>query len=361
MANEDASGDFKPRQPSNAWKKDLWKTAGVVAGLAFISYLLYFYFRTLGFEGIARFFEALLVAFTAGCVTILGNDYNARKRMEQDRQELKDQFAQYRHQVEQDRTRLNEEFIRYREQAELELHHLADEFNRYQERIATNVFDAVLGRIVPAEVFHEINDILHSEIVRRDCKYRIIFKEPYPGMAKDHFVIRREVRYIVENRLSRETIFAVRSTHSEDVDLAAAGWTGRDLHLALLVDDQPVELKHGVNLLVEAERNFSRLVHQITLGPRESRSITLHGEEPCLISAGRNTYLHATPVLGIEVEIWNDYKEMIGTSGVQMNHPAAGEAKRDGIGRYVLERAFLPGQGFQVTWKEIGRETTDAR
>ena len=88
------------------------------------------------------------------------------------------------------------------------------------------------------------------------------------------------------------------------------------------------------------------------MGPRESKEITLHGEEPSPLSAARNSYLQATPVIGIEVEIINEYREKIGDAEVQMNHPAAGEARPNGIGRYNLRRAFLPGQGFQVIWKD---------
>ncbi len=192
----------------------------------------------------------------------------------------------------------------------------------------------------------EINNVLHTDFVRSDCKYRVIFKPPDPGMPQGYFVIRRELRYIVTNLLNRKTTFVARSAHSEDIDLVAAGWENRNFHLQLMIDDKQVALVPGKNLFVEP-RNFTRLEHEISLEPWESRSISLHGEEPCRVSTGRNTYLQATPVLGIEVEVWNDYKGVIGTWDIHMNHPGADEVRANGIGRFVLSRAFLPGQGFQ--------------
>lgn len=241
---------------------------------------------------------------------------------------------------------------------EFRAHRIADqETRRFRDQVSRDVFQALLGRIVPPEVFFEINDILHTDTVRRDCRYRIIFKEPHSNMPPGYFIIRREVTYTVSNLLSRKTIFKARSSHSEDVDLVAAGWQNRHFHLTLLVANEPISLEEGKNLFVRG--SLTRLEQDIPLGPRESKEITLHGEEPSLVSAARNTYLQATPVINIEVEVLNDYREKIGDSEVQMNHPAAGEARLNGIGRYELKRAFLPGQGFQVIWREAKKKETE--
>lgn len=224
------------------------------------------------------------------------------------------------------------------------------ETKRFRNLVSKDVFQALLGRIVPPEVFHEINDILHKEIVRRDCKYRILFQKPYPDMAEGYFVIRREVTYSVHNLLNQEVEFKILSSHSEDLDLDAAGWQHRPFHRALFVDGRDVELKEGVNLKVD--QSSSRLCHKVTLGPGESKNISIHSEEPTPVSAGRNTYLQATPVIGIEVEILNNLDDVIGSFEVHMNHPKASETRPNNIGSVILDRAFLPGQGFQVVWKE---------
>jgi len=56
-------------------------------------------------------------------------------------------------------------------------------------------------------------------------------------------------------------------------------------------------------------------------------------------------------VCGIEVEVLNESAEGIAGWKVQMNHPARDEARLNNIGSYRLDRAFLPGQGFQVIWE----------
>src|SRR4051812_5210267 len=54
---------------------------------------------------------------------------------------------------------------------ELKAQRLAErETIRFRNQVSRDVFKALLGQIVPAEVVQEINNILHSEIIRRDCK-----------------------------------------------------------------------------------------------------------------------------------------------------------------------------------------------
>ena len=190
---------------------------------------------------------------------------------------------------------------------ELKAQRLAErETRRFRNQVSRDVFKALLGQIVPTEVVQEINNILHSEIVRRDCQYRIIFRRPNQGMSKDYFIIRREVTYKVENLLSHKTTFVARSSHSEDADLIAAHWSNRNFHLKLLVDNVELPLIQGKNIFIDGDS--MRLAQEVTLGPRQIRSIAFHGEEPSRISAGRNSYLQATPVIGIAVDVVNEYQ-----------------------------------------------------
>jgi hypothetical protein len=220
---------------------------------------------------------------------------------------------------------------------------------RFRKQVSRDVFQALFGKIVPKEVFAELNDVLHSPIVRRDCKYRITFRPPDPGMPRDYFIIRREVTYEVENLLSQPISFVARSSHSEDLDLSAAGWK-KNFHSDIFVNGKKLPLIEGENFFVEG--TAMRIAHSLMLPSRGSATIAFHGEEPSRVSAGRNSYLQATPVIGMEVDVINDYKDAIEALGVQMNHPAAPEPTPNQIGRYLLERAFLPGQGFQVRWRE---------
>jgi hypothetical protein len=228
-----------------------------------------------------------------------------------------------------------------------------EETIRFRDLVSKDVFQALMGRIVPGPVFHEINDILHSDVVRSDCEYVISFLKPYPEMPPGYFVIRRDVMYVVANLLSRITTFWVRSYHSNDLKLDATAWQERNFHLKLSVNGEEVPLQVGVNLFIEADA--ATFEYPIRLGPRESARVSFRGEEPALVSAGRNTYLQATPGIGLKVEVRNEYAEVIGPWEVQMNHPGRDEVERDDFGRYVMKRAILPGQGFQVLWKS-GKE-----
>lgn len=233
---------------------------------------------------------------------------------------------------------------------EMRAHRIAArETKRFRYQVSRDVFGALMGRLVPGEVVDEINDVLHFNFVRRNAKYRIIFQRPDKGMPAGYFIIRREVSYVVQNLVPHPITFTARSTHSEDLDLAAAGWNNRNFHLKLLVNNQTVPLEEGTNLF--RTKTSMVLKQDISLDPRESKAITLYGEEPSLISAGRNTYLQASPVIGIEVDILNQYPEGVGEAEVQMNHPGTEATQQYGPGRCALSRAFLPGQGFQVIWK----------
>jgi hypothetical protein len=219
------------------------------------------------------------------------------------------------------------------------------EAKQFRDLVSQDVFQALFGRIVPPEVFYEIEDVLRRDTVRRNCRYRITFL-PKEGMPAGYCVIRREVMFDVQNLLNRDVEFDVKSSHSNDEDLGSEAWPHSDFHVGLKINNQAVDLK-AEHLTVDG--NFTRMKYKVALAPGEVKSIWLQGEEPSRISSGRNTYLQGTPVIGIDVEVRNDVP-LIDRVDVSMNH-AEFKAEQDDFGHYFLKRAFLPGQGFQVTWK----------
>jgi hypothetical protein len=216
--------------------------------------------------------------------------------------------------------------------------------------VSRDVFKAVLERIVPDTVFTEVKNVLLSEVSRTKCKYRITL---FRGQAPEgYFVIRRELGFTVENRLDRSVIFPVRSTHvSDDTAPISLEEAGRHFHLMLTIDEEVIPLEPKKNLFLREGRIV--LEHTHTLAPGTSSDIFLKGEEQTRIEAGQNSYLQGTPVVGIEVEVKNEYPDVIGIVDVHMNHPSASAMKRDAFGRYVLDRAFLPGQGFYIVWRKV--------
>jgi len=218
------------------------------------------------------------------------------------------------------------------------------------DQMAKDVLQAVVGWRVPDELFFEAKKILESRILRKNCEYVITFVAPYPAMPDGYFVIRRDLSFTVTNLLQETTTFEARSSYSGDVDLTSEAWQGRHYHLNLAVDGQKIQIQPNRNLFVK--EGITILSEPVRLAPGGSARISLLGEEPCRIEAGRNTYIQGTPVIGVSVKIVNGYPEVISAAGVQMNHPEAAKMKVESQGRYVLDRPFLPGQGFQIYWQK---------
>lgn len=229
----------------------------------------------------------------------------------------------------------------------------------FLDEVARNVYKALLERIVPEEVFNEMNEILRTEVIRRDCEYWITFMKPRSDMPPGYFVIRRTLTFTVENQLNKSTVFPIRSVYSGSEKLTSDAWRGRQFHTRLEINGSPVRIEEGKNLFMRDGKPV--LEHPIRLGPRgsgtDSAEVLLLGEEPCFVAAGHNSYTQGTPVIGIKVTIFNEHPEAITAPSVQMNHPAREQTKHvAALSRYHLERAFLPGQGFEIGW-----ETTEGR
>ncbi|MES1244467.1 MAG: hypothetical protein ABUT39_22875 [Acidobacteriota bacterium] len=224
------------------------------------------------------------------------------------------------------------------------------EIHDFVDLVSKDVFKAVLERIVPDPVFTEVKNVLLSEVSRTDCRYRITLLR---GQApQGYFVIRRELGFTVQNRLDRNVFFPVRSTHvSDDATPISLEEAGRHFHLLLTIDEGTIPLEPNKNLFLRDGRIV--LEHALMLAPGTSARIFLKGEEQTRIEAGQNSYLQGTPVVGIEVEVKNEYPDVIGVVDVQMNHPSGSAMRRNEFGRYFLDRAFLPGQGFYIVWRKV--------
>jgi hypothetical protein len=224
------------------------------------------------------------------------------------------------------------------------------EVREYIDVVAEDVYKALLERLVPEEIFNEIDDILRTDVIRRDCEYIITFTKPYPGMLPGYFVIRRDLTFKVENQLNRSTTFWARSIYSGAERPDSAAWRGRRFHSRLEVNGKEVVIEEGKNLVIR--NGLTVLEHPVHLPPLGSAEILLQGEEPCPVAASRNSYIQGTPVIGLKVTVRNGHEDLIRDPFVQMNHPAREQVKYAPVlGRYVLDRAFFPGQGFEVGWQ----------
>lgn len=337
---------FEPRKPSNSSWRNLWKMVGFCALLAALFYFMHFYMEAnkIGGAAIAEHFS---IVFTVACISILAIDYNASKRHEEQLNEIREEFSLYRKRVELDLDLFKAGFVRYQEQAEEQLRRFDKEFARYRDRVSKAVFEAVLGRVVHESIVEEVKEFLRGAFMKTECQYTIRFLGPYEEMSKDYCVLRRDLSFTVTNVSSGSETFSISSSYTADEDLDSAAWRGRPFHLELSVNGKDIPKEK----YLEDERGFN-LKYEVPLGPQESAKIFLRGEEPMHIEASRSFYYQNTPVDKLEVIIENNYESAIGQVDVQVHHPGYAQVKHDPHrNRYLLERAFLPGQGFEVIWK----------
>jgi hypothetical protein len=313
----EAGGRKKARKPVDLGRRSLWASAGLCFVGAGVFYLLESYLETNTLVG-AHVAQHISIALLVGAISILGIEYNAKRR------------------------------------AERELDRFLNEFNRYREQVAKDVFDAVLGRVVDQSVVGEIKHVLRMPFIKKGCQYTIRFLEPDGGMSSDYCILRRDLFFKVRN-VSADTVdFPIRSSYTADEDLTSAAWKGRAFHLQLIVNKQEIP----VTDYLEDQFNLS---YTLSLNPQEEAEIFLRGEEPMRIEASRSYYYQSTPMDGVEVIIENNYSRAIGEVEVQVHHPGWPQVRHDANrNRYTLDRAFLPGQGFEVIWKKADPRTGKA-
>lgn len=211
---------------------------------------------------------------------------------------------------------------------------------------------ATLERFVPRDLFTEISDILTKDWYRADCTYTFIFERSDPWVPSSYFTLRRSLSFKVTNLTNRTVFFPVRSSYSGDEDLSLEWLKGWSFFDQLLIDNQEIKVEPGRNLFEDGRHAV--LEHLVELQPQESARIFLAGKEPCRISAARTYYTQGSSVIGVKVRMENEFVEGVEIVGVQMHHPHSEEMTRDGD-CFELRRAFLPGQGFEIIWKESPR------
>jgi hypothetical protein len=232
------------------------------------------------------------------------------------------------------------------------------EIREFEEKISKNVFEGVLGHGVPPPVLDEIKEILGKSFIRENCKYVITLKPPAHS-STGFFLIERSLRFTARNLENRSSLFTVRSYYAGGIDPGSEAWKGNPFHLELKVEKTEIPLEIGKNIRLKDGRVF--LEHKVPLEPYGSATIFLRGEEPCRVEAGTNSYMQSTMVHGIEVQLVNNYAEVIKEPHVLMHHPAWDPPPSDEfLLHYALDRVFFPGQGFEVKWKVVGECFTDA-
>jgi hypothetical protein len=212
----------------------------------------------------------------------------------------------------------------------------------YREQVAKDVFGAVLKRMIPDPLFDELVSLMRSEVVKLDCLYSITLKKPKADLPPGLMLVERKTTFTVQNLASYETEYLLRSEGP--------------VHLELKVNDKTVPLEEGKTVRRERRNGNDVMIleYRIPLKAHGKVSVYLAGLETKPIEADANNYIQGTAVLGLTIIVRNEYPERIMSTDVEMIHPGRALLRLDELGLYHFERAILPGQGFQITWRVSG-------
>jgi hypothetical protein len=222
-----------------------------------------------------------------------------------------------------------------------------------EDHIRHNTLADIYLDHVPAPIIAEIKDILAIDYIRTDCQYTFTFRQPYDWMPEGYFVLQRDLTFEVRNLTREDLYFPVRSAYSGDEDLTSKEWHGFKPHVFLSIDDHQIDLIEGKNLFWK--NGVFYLERVVRLGPADSSKICLIGEEPCRVEADHIVYVQRSAAIGMSIKIKNEYRKVIDSVSVQMHHPGMFNEVKHEDDKYILNRAFLPGQGFQLQWKKKPR------
>jgi len=227
------------------------------------------------------------------------------------------------------------------------------EARRQQSKIASNVYSAVMDRLVPPVVARELESILKKPVVKELCIYTLSFLRPYAGLGPSYFVLRREVTFHLKNLLTHALDYPLDSyIEKEFIESKLVSDGDRHFavprHIKLTVKGEEIKLRDGLNLHVE--KRYIHLEHSVNLAAGETVEIYLSGEEVMPLNDGKSTYVQLTPITNLEVVVHNNYEEKLSIGGIQLNHPRWESFKPSQDGIYRFSGGILPGQGFEITW-----------
>jgi len=284
---------------------DLWKSFLICLGGAFVSYSIQRAWGQSFWAPVQEFSSHIPVAFLVAAILTLTIEYNTAKRGQ-----------------------------------------------TFRDRIAKSVFEGLSKQLVPIKISDEINFLLKAPCVKKRCKYVITFAPRYPDMLEGYFVLRREMVFRVKNLTARKVEFPIVSSYSAHPDRNSEDWK-RDFHLKLAVGKEEIDRAPWIS----RAGDFDTLNYTLVLNPNESKKVYLCGEEPSRVEAGSNSYTMSTATVGIQIDIKNLIPEVIRDISVFMHHPAFEQpGTPPWVERYGLDKAFLPGQGFEIRWRTVGRE-----
>jgi hypothetical protein len=226
--------------------------------------------------------------------------------------------------------------------------------NERDNESAEGLLKSTLGLIMSKALGNEVSQILLSRFVGTQCEYAITFmadRDLPPG----YILLRSDLSFKVVNLFDRHEDFMFEFCCVGGCGLGSLAWRGQRFYAKLAING--VYVDPDMLRYMNVEENC-RVRYSLPLKPGESAEMFLRGEEPVCIDTGHFSYIQAVPVDALAVSVRNELRNQIQDVRVQMQHPARGiTCAYPGDEKYVLQRAFLPGQGFNVSWRRTAPES----
>lgn len=231
------------------------------------------------------------------------------------------------------------------------------EMENSRHEIARNVWKAVFERDIPVKIVDEIIGMLSTKVVKKGCVYTITLSPPYAGMPKDKIVIRHDLSYELHNigsDIEKHEIVAF-ATKEPAV-------TGQDRDGTQITFPRQITLQINEETKKTTDRELTDPVllderkYAISLQPGRGSSVVISGEQAENIEACKSTYSQLTMVVGLTVNVVNQYQERVTKVGVRFNHPHWNKVKEAPRGTFPYPGGVLPGQGFTVIWQVVPPE-----
>lgn len=229
------------------------------------------------------------------------------------------------------------------------------EILEYRKSVAKEVWQAILGRLIPPSITRELDGILKADVVKEDCRYVLTLKPPYKGMSEDLLVIQREILYTLKNITSEAIAYPITSfiaNAHDDIPVEDVNGTKFMVprHIAIRINDEVPE--GGIdNVVGKDEKGRPRnLEHVVMLSDQGRVQVYLCNEEPMEVR-GTNVYTTLTLVDALTVIVKNDYSQKVMVNPLRLHHPNWKDFKPGADGVYKYVGGLLPGQSFGVSWE----------
>lgn len=227
------------------------------------------------------------------------------------------------------------------------------ELSEYRDLLAADVWHAISSRSLPVSVIGQIDGLLKATVVKEKCHYTVTIRPRLPGLPADHLIVNRQVVYRLHNISHNRIDYTIRSRIISQLDDFQVR---DDTNAPEYTVPRHVEFKvNNKDLLDESlkqdELGRSRaLSREIELEPDQRVDVYLNSDD---VVPARSEMLIAQTTLvdNVSVTLLNQATDIVEAPVAHFLHPDGERCTPHSDGVYRIDRGFLPGQGFMVSWR----------